>query len=844
MDRQAKLLSSPDYNGIDFVEIANRVQTRLRVHFFNAVPLAGKLKAAPTITGGETIRSVSVNAVNDMIDWSLDDDHLVLTLTVPAPGDFSNYTLEIQSDVLDVFYSRTVFSFKARCPSDLDCEEPPVLCPALAAEVPPIDYLAKDFLGFRQALLDFSALRYPEWQERSEADFGMMFLEALSSMADDLSYQQDRVVSEAGLGTATQRRSIVRHARLVDFPALPATAATVQLQFDVLPGVTKIPDGLLVSANAADGTAIPFETGSSLNNRLIDPDTDTWRNAAPYSDVSLAWNRGTILPYWFDDSQRCLSAGATQMYLLGTGYDFLPGQALLIETAGVTSADPPIRQIVHLVADEPAVELSDPLFPREVKPDSFVQAPYLVISVSPPSAMAPTAVTLIRWESADQLLANRDLTKTILAGNLIFATQGMTLKGNPGLAPSQQTPSESFLIPDGDYSKPPTLPLAIVRAGPNDTSRQPAFQYLYTLGRSPLAWLAADSPETPPSPEIILTGTDPQTAPALWPFSMSLLDVEEFTNAFTIEPARYNIAGRATIPPAPLSADRPLFDVADYDGDQGDTIRFGDRNFGQVPLDGARFDVIYRSGGGGIGNVAPDSITQIGPNAARLVQRVTNPFAAAGGNEAQSPQYIRRCAPQAFRATQFRAVLPTDYQNAALTLPWVEAAGTVFRWTGSWLTVFTTPDPLESEEATIPEQVELINLLNRYRMAGYESYVTTPRYVSVDLVIEVCAWPDAFAGEVEAAVRQTLCSQPGGFFEHKNFSFGQALEMSRLEAAAQTAQGVQGVTCILCRVRGRALELTEMPDEIGMAHDQIVRCDNDPSMPDRGSLKVVVQGGK
>ena len=30
-------------------------------------------------------------------------------------------------------------------------------------------------------------------QERSEADFGVMFLEALSALADDLSYMQDRV---------------------------------------------------------------------------------------------------------------------------------------------------------------------------------------------------------------------------------------------------------------------------------------------------------------------------------------------------------------------------------------------------------------------------------------------------------------------------------------------------------------------------------------------------------------------------------------------------------------------------------------------------------------------------
>ena len=40
----------------------------------------------------------------------------------------------------------------------------------------------------------------------------------------------------------------------------------------------------------------------------------------------------------------------------------------------------------------------------------------------------------------------------------------------------------------------------------------------------------------------------------------------------------------------------------------------------------------------------------------------------------------------------YRAVVPADYEAAAETLPWVQRAGTAFRWTGSWLTVFTTPD--------------------------------------------------------------------------------------------------------------------------------------------------------
>ena len=273
----------------------------------------------------------------------------MLTLRVAAPGDFSIYTLTIPSPVLDQFFNHIRFSFKAGCPSDLDCETPPPPCPPLAGNAPPIDYMAKDFLSFRQALLDFSALRYPSWQERSEADFGVMFLEALSAIADELSYTQDRVATESSLLTATQRRSVIRHARLVDYEPRPAISAKTVLQFDVdaSAGPT-IKHGLAVIAPAADGTPITFETGLGLDDTTPEP------------PASPLWNRAArIQAYLFDDSERCLPVGATQMNLRGQRFGFQLGQALLIETAAASSADPPLRQIVHLVAVD---EICDPLF--------------------------------------------------------------------------------------------------------------------------------------------------------------------------------------------------------------------------------------------------------------------------------------------------------------------------------------------------------------------------------------------------------------------------------------------------------------------------------------------------
>ena len=161
-------------------------------------------------------------------------------------------------------------------------------------------------------------------------------------------------------------------------------AAGVILQFDVAAGVAQIADGLAMIASAPDGSSIVFETGNSLVNRLIDPDSGALRSELPSNPASPAWNRGVIQPYWFDDSQRCLYSCVTEMYVLARGYDFIAGQALLIETQAATSADPPIRQIVHLAEyvgtpNQWATELSDPVFTRPIDPAN-TSAPFMTRS--------------------------------------------------------------------------------------------------------------------------------------------------------------------------------------------------------------------------------------------------------------------------------------------------------------------------------------------------------------------------------------------------------------------------------------------------------------------------------
>jgi hypothetical protein len=814
LDRRQHLLGLADtWNGIDYVEVASPDQTTLRVHFLNEVPVrlgtgSGSPPSSPpspgtaptvTITGGEVITSVAVLPIDETTDWSADDQaRPVLTIRVNASGDFSTYQLRMVSDDLDPYFDMVRFSFKANCPSDFDCQPPTAQCPPPDTLDVPIDYLAKDFRSFVQALSEFSTLRYPAWLERSEADVGMVVMELIAAIGDELSYYQDRIAGESILGTATQPRSLLHAARLVDYEPAPATTASVLLQLDVDATTNAIIMPVRCQASAAGGGLIDFEVGQGLADPINYP-------------VSASWNRyradGTanLQPYWWDESRRCLPVGSTCFYIYGQGFGLVPGRQLLIDTAGPTSADPPVREIVTI--GPPPTELKDPVF----------------------------GVALTRVRLTAPTTANHDLASTVYAGNLVPATQGLRT-------------TETFTTPDEAVNPPPDQVTALVRLGANWTPQDPTPDYFYCLANGPLAWLGgtvddADTAE-PATPEIVLTRQDTTFSWVRW-----LLDADADADAFTLTPEQYSPVLTASRYDA-VSQTRPRLTWFDYDGGNGTTIRFGNGTFGALPTPGQTFQVLYRVGGGTVGNVAADAITIVVPDAASAgVLSCTNPFPATGGTDAETPQQIRDRAPQAFAAKPLRVVRPTDYVTAAESLSWVQQAGTTFRWTGSWLTVMSAADPVETEQPTPEEVGGLTDLLNRRRLAGYESYVLAPRYMSVDLQITLCANPSYFAADVKAAVLTAL--RPGalpggavGFFDHSRWGFGTPLESSALLATVQGCSGVAGVSQVLFRQRGVQITWTALPDTLTVGTDRILRVDDDPSRPEAGSLKVTVNGGK
>jgi len=821
-NRLVKVIESKKVNGISFVELMSVDATTLYVHFLNPVDVtpAAPEKMLATISGGERITGITANPINAATDWNTDaNGNRILTVTVSEHGDFSTYTLTLTTnkklsggppnsyvalEKLDPMYSSAQFSFKVGCPSEFDCAPECDCCPTDEPPLPAIDYTAKDYQSFKLALSNFSSQRYPSWQERSEADFGMMFMETLCALGDELSYFQDRVATEAKLLTATQRRSLVSLARLVDYEPTPALSASTQVQCNV--SGNSVPAGILVTATTPDGVTVPFEIGTGLN--------DTTNYA-----TSPKWNSG-IEPYWFDDSQKTLACGATQMYLQGHGFGFEQAiengtMQLLIQTDLPGQS---LRQIVTLTA---ALELDDPIF------------------LTTGNKAAP--VTLIEWGAADALTEERDLTVTTVAGNLLPCTQGQRF-------------TESFAIgtpPPGAQG----MPVAVARYGPNGSDAAPNWIFRYQLSRSGinngrLAWLpsvqagssSVDPDTAEPQPETVLNRVLPE--PDSFTFSTSLLDATAEEPAYTVDSQAWNVVERdgsgATI-------------HWEYNGDQSDTIRFGDGVFGVQPDDGDVYQVEYRIGLGAAGNVAAGAIQNIGANASSYLTSVINPFDVTTGADAETAQHIQRMAPQAFRAVQYRAVTAPDYQAAAETEDWVLSAGASFRWTGSWLTVFTVADPKQSAavDTALAEQnqIDLIDLLNRRRLAGYESYAPPPWFVSIDLDITVCVADGWLDSDVEEGVLTALADAQNpngstGFFYADSFTFGTPLYRANLEAAIQAVPGVNGVLDIKYRQRGATTVFLELPNVLPIGAGQILRVANDPNYPERGIINVIAEGGR
>lgn len=311
--------------GLDYVEVTDPQQLTLNVFFLGKAPQ--KFESANLVlSGGRRIRDVQILnvRVRRQPDPTLDD---YLEIRVNKPGDFSTYTISAVNlkngqptgDPMDGFdprYSQVCFSFKASCPTDFDCK-PSCSCPPPRRTQPDIDYLAKDYESFRELILDRMAINMPQWTETHEPDIGILLAELLAYTGDYLSYYQDAVATEAYLGTARQRISVRRHARLVDYAMHDGCNARAWLTI------------WTDTDQQFDPTQIYFITGypgAPVDNHILSPSNLTGVDNTTFEVFEPKyWNGGASISiyeahseihfYTWGDCQCCLALGATSATL-------------------------------------------------------------------------------------------------------------------------------------------------------------------------------------------------------------------------------------------------------------------------------------------------------------------------------------------------------------------------------------------------------------------------------------------------------------------------------------------------------------------------------------------------
>jgi predicted phage baseplate assembly protein len=183
--------------------------------------------------------------------------------------------------------------------------------------------------AFKQSFLaalsraEFSALQ--QLRSRADDDFTIALLDAAATMADVLTFYQERMADEAFLRTASERRSILELARLIGYELHPGVAASAVLAFslDTTPGA---PAQTFIDA----GTRVQSIAGPNEKPQTYE--------TIEKVEARVAWNALTAQR----TEVRVPVFGDRFLYLKGIATNLRPGDAILL--VGKEREDNPGRE--------------------------------------------------------------------------------------------------------------------------------------------------------------------------------------------------------------------------------------------------------------------------------------------------------------------------------------------------------------------------------------------------------------------------------------------------------------------------------------------------------------------
>mgnify|MGYP003644499410 FL=1 len=150
-----------------------------------------------------------------------------------------------------------------------------------------VNYLNKDFSDFRDNLIEFAKVYFPNtYNDFNEASPGMMFIEMAAYVGDVLSYYIDSQFRESLLAYAEEKRNVYNIAQSFGYKPKTSSPASVVLDvFQTIPALNEKPDERYAVTVKAGTQVISTSTGTTF--RTLDDVNFKFSSSYDQRDVTI-----------------------------------------------------------------------------------------------------------------------------------------------------------------------------------------------------------------------------------------------------------------------------------------------------------------------------------------------------------------------------------------------------------------------------------------------------------------------------------------------------------------------------------------------------------------------------
>lgn len=245
-------------------------------------------------------------------------------------------------------------------------------------------------------LARLSSMDYPALADlttREPSDPAIAMLDAWATVADVLTFYQERIANEGYLRSAQERRSILELARLVGYRLKPGVAASVFLAYTIEASTSG--EVLIAKGNRCQSIPNPGETAQSFETAEDLTARTQWNKLQPR--LSLP------------QTARLIQADPSRtIYLKGTSLNLKVNDPLLVDFTG-GSATPAFLRIQSLAVDTTADRTRIELQPSTAEGSAeFANAQRLIADLTRPPSLQPRNKLRLRRSLQEQFKRNSE----------------------------------------------------------------------------------------------------------------------------------------------------------------------------------------------------------------------------------------------------------------------------------------------------------------------------------------------------------------------------------------------------------------------------------------------------